>query len=283
MRRALVLSGGGARGSYHVGALLTLIGMQRRRYEVISGTSVGALIGAYIAQWQPGDPESSMELARLWRTVRRRDLYRRRFPWPWNDALYDTAPLRRFIKEHIGFSRIGASGVDLRVQATDLHRGRSMSFGGRHLNTDVLMASAAVPVAFPPVYLDGRMVVDGSVLADTPLGAAIRAGATDIDVIALGPADPEPEETPARMLPIAARTIEVAMHALFESDLRSAKRINEMVRAGYEGQGREVSIRVLRPSRRLEGSLLAFDPQVGEEMRVLGCSDAARPEMWTEL
>ena len=49
-RRALVLSGGGSKGAFEVGVLQRLMGDERADYDLLCGTSVGAINAAYIAQ-----------------------------------------------------------------------------------------------------------------------------------------------------------------------------------------------------------------------------------------
>ena len=64
---ALALSSGGARGAYEVGAMLYLA-ERGLRFNAVSGASIGALNGAYYAQGD-GSPDAVRELADRWRTV----------------------------------------------------------------------------------------------------------------------------------------------------------------------------------------------------------------------
>jgi predicted acylesterase/phospholipase RssA len=59
--KALILSGGGARGAYEAGAALALL--QHERFDIICGTSIGAINGAFIAQ------DDAEQLERLWRSI----------------------------------------------------------------------------------------------------------------------------------------------------------------------------------------------------------------------
>src|SRR5437868_9057091 len=54
---------------------------------------------------------------------------------------------------------------------------------------DALMASAAMPGAFPPVELDGRLLIDGSVTADAPVEQAEALGATTIYLLSTAAQD----------------------------------------------------------------------------------------------
>lgn len=52
--KALVLSGGGGKGSYQAGAIKYLLGERRENYDIITGTSVGALNGSFLSMYSTG-------------------------------------------------------------------------------------------------------------------------------------------------------------------------------------------------------------------------------------
>src|SRR5437868_11989774 len=69
-RRALVLSGGGSKGAFEVGVLQRLMGDERTDYDLLCGTSVGAISGAERAQTPLGQPrEAAAKVRRLRETV----------------------------------------------------------------------------------------------------------------------------------------------------------------------------------------------------------------------
>src|SRR5438105_2944654 len=84
-RIALVLSGGGARGAYEVGVLRYLreglprqagIDPARVAFEVICGTSVGAINGCFLAGTRPDDRAALERLAELWRGLKLEEVFR---------------------------------------------------------------------------------------------------------------------------------------------------------------------------------------------------------------
>ncbi|CAN5491174.1 patatin-like phospholipase family protein [soil metagenome] len=119
--------------------------------------------------------------------------------------LLDTAPLRSLLKKKINFTKIKAnldSGLlhGLSLSATDYHIGAGTTFfsgdkeiqawkhtlscGHRaELTVDHVLASAAIPIFFPMVEIDGRDYGDGGVGLKTPLSPAIHMGANRIFVI----------------------------------------------------------------------------------------------------
>ncbi|HET6923049.1 MAG TPA: patatin-like phospholipase family protein, partial [Anaeromyxobacteraceae bacterium] len=101
-RATLVLSGGGAKGAFQVGAERVLREEGGFGWERVFGVSVGALNGALLGQERPGD------LAEVWRTIREEDVHRK-FSWPvvafrvgilGKLGLYDDRPLRATIERH---------------------------------------------------------------------------------------------------------------------------------------------------------------------------------------
>ena len=104
-KRALVLSGGGGRGAYHVGVLRFL---EEHEWfpDVVAGTSIGAVNGAAIASGH-----NSRSLWALWRRLRTRDVQKTNLNFS-NNFLLDTSPLRQTLQENgwVDFDRIEFRG-----------------------------------------------------------------------------------------------------------------------------------------------------------------------------
>ena len=157
---ALVLSGGGARGAYEAGvlryvreALPALLGFDPR-FDVLCGTSIGAVNACFLAAAADDPRAQAARLAEVWLSLRLEDvfhwsaldlsglpgyLYRqlravrlRRVSWRLSDFLYPEA-LARVVTDRIDWSRLHANlraghvGA-LTVTATDLGTGRSVVF-----------------------------------------------------------------------------------------------------------------------------------------------------------
>jgi NTE family protein len=180
--RALVLSGGGNRGALQAGALEVLVA-EGITFDLLVGTSVGALNAAYLAADQ--NTEQAKQLVTLWRQLRGRDI----FPDPLHrraanlilrrDHLYTPTGLRRLLEHHLPYHRIQDTSTELVVVATELATGeeRRLDHGPA---VDAVLASTAIPGVFPPVAWEGILLVDGAISANLPLAAAIAAGATDL-------------------------------------------------------------------------------------------------------
>src|SRR5436853_4808742 len=187
MRRALVLSGGGAKGSWQVGACQHLIVERGLWFDVIAGVSAGAVNAATLAQARNPD-ELAAELEHLravWLGLRgSRDVYRRRWLGALGTvlarraSLYNAAPLRAILAGHIDPARVVWSPIRLRIGYVDLLSGRYRTAGNQHPTLlDAVLASCALPLIFPPVPLgDGNeLAVDGGLRSATPLTDALAA------------------------------------------------------------------------------------------------------------
>jgi NTE family protein len=97
-------------------------------------------------------------------------------PWGTEGALsfYDTAPLRSTLEQLVDFDRLNAKdakAVRLSVGAANIRKGNSVYFDTheRRIGPQHIMASAALPPAFPPVDIEGEYYWDGGVLSNSPL------------------------------------------------------------------------------------------------------------------
>src|SRR5437867_5440864 len=117
MRRALVLGGGGARGSFQAGMVEELVGTQGLDFQILRGVSVGALNAAFLAQ-APVGASGRESLANLRTQVDRlvelwvetiqgnSSVYAERLGGfaglvAGADSIYSVEPLRRLISEHV--------------------------------------------------------------------------------------------------------------------------------------------------------------------------------------
>jgi len=203
----LVLQGGGALGSYQAGVYQ---GLQEAGIEPdwIIGTSIGAINASLIAG---NEPTRRLErLNEFWSRVQRVPhwSFRGAFPgfgerWSsyWTTLIqgipgffapnplahagdvfplgadragyYSTAPLEHTLAELVNFDLINQGKPRLTVGAAHVRTSRMRYFDTREERLDVrnIMASGALPPAFPPVRIDGELYWDGGILSNTPTEA----------------------------------------------------------------------------------------------------------------
>ena len=274
MRRALVLSGGGAKGSWQVGACQHLIVERGLWFDVIAGVSAGAVNAATLAQARDPD-ELAAELEHLravWLGLRgSRDVYRRRWLGALGTvlarraSLYNAAPLRAILAGHIDPARVAGSPIRLRIGYVDLLSGRYRTAGNEHPTlVDAVLASCALPLIFPPVPLgDGNeLAVDGGLRSATPLADALAALAErrapgdepdDVWVLAPHVAEPVPGRSHHHWLWVALRAISVLTSAPLPERGEDPADATATPPPG-------VRLHVLHPREQLRGPSLDFHP-----------------------
>jgi NTE family protein len=295
--KALVLGGGGAKGAYQVGALRHLLRDAATQYPIVTGTSVGALNGAYLAMFPLGqEPDAYDGLDRLWRGVNDRKVWR---PWyhgllwmapvmlpRWlggRQSVYSTAPLRELVREHFDPAAVTRSGRILRIGAVDLGTGKRHTWSEQ--DTDELekavLASSSFPFFFEPVRDGPHLFTDDGVREITPVECAIRAGATDIDVIST---NPEPLDggfdVESNGRDLGQRILDTMSAEIEHWDIKATELYNALVLAGKCPDRKLVRLRVLRPDKDLLKDALDFDPDKIRDNMELGYAHARDDSRW---
>lgn len=176
----LFLGGGGAKGVWQYEQLEKLFASGYCP-DMIFGTSVGALHAALIGTGQFTEGKS------IWNTISDRKIFR--FSLKnilFTDGYYSYKPLEKLVKEYL----IGKT-VQVPFAVTVVERSTKeiayKFFKHGEVITDHtykwILASAAMPVIWPSVEIDGKYYVDGGIRDNVPLGTMIDSGITDITAI----------------------------------------------------------------------------------------------------
>lgn len=160
----LVLSGGGAQGTAHLGALKAL-GEHGVVFDTVGGTSAGAAMGAALALGRP--PDMVMDLCE--------DIFLRshamaRYTLPkfsvLDPGLFDAA-----LRTHFGNHKIEDLPLPYFAVATNLST-NDMAVLDHGPLWQAVRASTSIPVVFPPwVTSDGEILVDGAMIDNAPIQA----------------------------------------------------------------------------------------------------------------
>ena len=189
MKKALVLSGGGARGAFQVGVWKYLQEIDWTP-DLICGTSIGAVNAAAI-----GSGMSVERLIHVWRSHNRSEIYRlkglqflksMRRGTPLKSVL-DTAPLRALLTRHLNLEALRRSPIEVIISAVHLATGRLHLYNQDVIEIDHLMASSAMPILFPWQSIHGEPFWDGGVMANSPLFLALERKMEEIIVVLLSP------------------------------------------------------------------------------------------------
>jgi NTE family protein len=303
----IVLSGGGARGAYEAGVVLGIMDVLKPSappFQVLCGTSVGALNAAYlaahahlpdmnahglVAQWHALDVKRHLKLDMRGLLGWKRD---------WADdggaaprlvgrSLLDPRALEEVAREHVPWERLHqnvAEGLVRAVVVSALHiaSGKTMHFAELApgtsfvnsrdprrvlevgpLDSDQVLASAAIPLLFPARRVGNEYFCDGGVRFNTPIAPAIRCGAERLVVISLlsqeaPDTDPTPEAQRIQAYNSPVFLIGKVLNALLldplRYDLQVLDRFNRLLAAlssSLSASELESVQRVLRESRGL--------------------------------
>jgi NTE family protein len=84
---------------------------------------------------------------------------------------YDTSPLRETLSELIDFDYLNQGDVRLCLGSVELGSGEFTFFDNHEqvISVDHIMASGALPPAFPPIKIDGKYYIDGGIFSNSPV------------------------------------------------------------------------------------------------------------------
>ena len=294
--RAVVLGGGGARGAYEVGVWQAMeeLGMD---YQVVTGTSVGALNGALMVQkdldaalylWNHLDNSDVMEdMPNLTEDKgSRREIYRSFFRQVIREGGVDTAPLARLVEQLVDEKLLRLSPRELGIVTVDVTARQAVELFLPEIPSgqlpDYLLASAACFPFFRPREIGGATFVDGGYANNIPVDLALRARQTPEEMIAV---DVEGLGLVRRVhthIPLKTIRCHWDLGDLFLFDRQRSRR---NIRLGY--------LDTMKAMGRLEGQSYTFAPGQLEAMarrRLTGMSallltalDQALPEEGSQL
>ena len=155
----IALAGGGARGIAHIG-ILKAIDEANITISMISGTSAGAIVGAFYCAGY--SPDSIMDI------IRETKLFRYVRPAMSTSGLLNLESIISIFKKYLNNDSFESLNIPLVVAATNLNRGESTLFSEGELIRSIL-ASCAVPVIFKPIQVKGELYIDGGVLNNLPV------------------------------------------------------------------------------------------------------------------
>jgi NTE family protein len=261
-RTILVFQGGGALGAYQAGVFEALE-RSGRQPDWVVGTSIGAINAALIA----GNPPE-LRLARVkefWRRMSAgagglpgangmfgaamRSLSTLAFGLPgffeprsaasfaFNLAtepdaasFYSVAPLAETLTELVDFDYLARSPVRLSVGAVDVESARLVYFDSRQgrLGPEHILASGALPPAFPPVEIDGRYYWDGGIYSNTPLDWILHDQPRDHSLCLFPTLWPQQDAAPRSMRDVLRREKEIQFASRADAIIEIEREMHRM-------------------------------------------------------
>ncbi len=263
----LALQGGGAHGAFTWGVLDYLLEDGRLAIEGLSGTSAGALNAVICMDGlaRGGPAEARKRLADFWRAVSidgRLPLIQRRIVerlltfmplegtpvQAWFDVMsryfspYDLNPLninplRDVIERFVDFDAVRrCTDVQLFVSATNVITGRLRIFSREKMSVDVVMASAALPLVFQAVTVDGAPYWDGGYMGNPMIFPFFRYTTTeDVLIVQINPV--ERREVPTSARDIMNRINEITFNSSLLAEYRAIEFVARLIDQGRLPRG----------------------------------------------
>jgi NTE family protein len=226
--RAFVLSGGGNRGPLQAGAITALL-RHGIAPDMVAGSSVGALHGAYLAA-NPTLTQAE-RMIQLWRDAGRRKLFSNSSvrsvlkALRGSDHLADNRRIRAYIEQTLPkhVRTFGDLQIPLYVTICHLQTLTLYLYGDDPSAPliDAVLTSAAVPGFFPPSHHGGHAFVDGGVISNLPVLVALARGATEIWALDLA-FEVDAAASPKNAFEIAGYAIKRPLYSLALRELEIA-------------------------------------------------------------
>jgi NTE family protein len=176
----LALSGGAARGFAHLGVLKVLAD-HNIPVDYVSGTSAGSIAGAAFA--------SGMSVEQIIEMGREMSWFRMTKLAYSTKGILSNAAMGEFFRKNFPFDNFEDLPIPFAAVATDLETGEEVVLKEKGDLITAIQASCAIPGIFMPIFVDGRMLIDGGVVAAVPTKAVRKLGAEiviAVDVISCG-------------------------------------------------------------------------------------------------
>ena len=262
----LALQGGGAHGAFTWGVADHLLADDRLQITGVSGASAGAINGVMIADGlaRGGPEEARKRLAEFWRAASaggdlpplQRAVTDRLFsllPFAatpvqgWFEAMsryfspyelnpLNINPLRDLIDRFVDFNAVRGGELELFISTTNVHTGRTHIFPRDKIDADVVMASAALPLLFRAVEIDGVPHWDGGYMSNPPMFPFLQTtDADDIIVVQINPV--ERKATPRTSGEIVNRLNEITFNSALIAEMRSMEFVNRLIDDGHLSEG----------------------------------------------
>lgn len=200
MKRAIVLSGGGGKGAYQIGVWKALRKLHIK-YDIITGTSVGALNGAFMVQ------KDYKNALKVWKNMSFKSVYNKDIKEDLStkegkkelvsmyakgiviDKGMDVENLENLLLKYLDENKVRKSKIDYGLITFNLTTLKAMTYVKKDIPKgklkDYMMASATCYPVFKKKEIDKNIYIDGGVYDNLPINLAISMGANQIIAIDL--------------------------------------------------------------------------------------------------
>jgi NTE family protein len=280
-QKAVVISGGGAKGAYAAGCLYHLLHDLEINFDILCGVSVGSITAAFLAQFHEGEEkEAAQKLWDLWSTIENKDIYKKwfllgKFYSLWKLAFYNSSPLHKLIEDNISLEKIRSTGKKVNVGLVNLNSGKYQNFDQTSDDfIDAVIASASFPVIFSPVKIGDAYYSDGGIKQISPITTAIDLGAKEIYALVTSPETRDKKFIKKlSIFDIMTRSFDLYSEKIMSNDIEKVLLHNKLAEKHIKGY-EDIKLNLIRPKNNLIENFLNFDHVKIQEMMELGYKDA---------
>jgi NTE family protein len=281
----LALQGGGAHGAFTWGVLDRLLEEERIHIEGISGTSAGAMNGAFLAHGfhQNGAQGAKKALLDFWQaisqlgkvlipTTHRHGEYWEEgwnLDWSLSYNYFDLStrlvspyqinplnlnPLRTVLETTLDIQSLqSCQAIKLFVAATNVRTGQPRVFKRNEVTIDVLLASACIPHIFQAIEIDGEAYWDGGYMGNPVIWPLIyHTQTSDVVLVQINPI--YRKEIPHTAHEIINRLNEITFNSSLISEMRAISFVSRLMDKGllHENGYKDMKIHVIKALKDME-------------------------------
>ncbi len=170
LKIGLALGGGGARGLAHIGVIKVLL-ENDIKIDFISGTSMGAIIGAFYCVSEDIKKIEKQAKVTDWKKILSL------VDPSLKEGILEGKKVYNFIKKEIGSISFSDLSIPFSVVSTDLKTGEPVVFKKGKDVAWAVRASISLPIIFKPIKMEGKTLADGGLSMPVPVSAVKNMGA----------------------------------------------------------------------------------------------------------
>lgn len=271
MKRGLVISGGGSKGSFAGGIIEYLTKKEKIDWDVLVGTSTGSILVPLTSSNQidklkeqytnisnkdvfsldPFNKKGKIKILNfIWRFIRGKS------------SIGEIKNLEKRLKKYYtkeDFDKSIKNNKDVFVTTSDITNNKVQYFHQKSENYDSfrnsIIASASIPIIFPIKRINNKDYLDGGIIEPIPIQKAIDEGCDEIDVIILSPEKMEKRKKMKNMINVFKNTISLMNIEINKNDVKIGN---------LKGNKKKIKLNIYRTPVKLTNNSAIFDK---EEMK----------------
>ena len=274
--KTLVLGGGGNKGCFEAGVLCEIF--NHIKFDNLYGTSVGSLNCLFLGQAYLENNPSILEC--LWTKIIQSDkqVYNKNIlKLLVGHPPCNFKPLQKILENNIDFKKIIKMEQEIKINTVDLKSSKTYTISNHDKNItperliQAAIASSSAPPLFPPVEMDGKLLVDGGIRENIP-SANVFNNKNINDTILMIVCSPEnmanSDENFNNIVEISLRTLDIMTDEINKNDIYLIEKINNLKKEAKKTIGDNkfkkeyINVDIIMPDYTISEKMLDFNPDI---------------------